>query len=142
MILFQLLHQKPSLAYLFKPATKQLSATRLLQLLTPVFSEMGSNRRTEEDRAYGCFVRYVRNVAAGRRDITLGDILAFITCLNEEPVMGFLKLPTIRFTELPGNLPTASTCSREMCLPINVTNEEDIFYKFDLAFTNAYFGCV
>ncbi|XP_069109273.1 uncharacterized protein [Argopecten irradians] len=140
--IWQLLQQKPTVAHLFKPRNRQLTVTRLLQLLTPVFAEPGSNRRMAEDRAYSCFVRYVRNVAAGRRNISLGDILAFVTCLKEEPVMGFMKLPTVRFTELSGNLPTSSTCSREMCLPIDIQNEEEMFYKYDLAFANAYFGCV
>jgi len=56
-------------------------------------------------------------------------------------VLGFSKDPSTRFTELPGSLPTASTCSNELCLPTNLpVDENETFSKYDLAFSNEYFG--
>ena len=41
----------------------------------------------------------MREVAAGRRVTTLEDILVFITCTDEIPVLGFTKQPQIFFPE-------------------------------------------
>ena len=46
----------------------------------------------------GLFVKYIRQVASGRRPpVTLSSILIFVTGAAEEPVLGFTKQPTITF---------------------------------------------
>ena len=35
-----------------------------LGLIQPVFSEQGTNKRKEENRIYGIFVKYIREVAS------------------------------------------------------------------------------
>jgi len=69
------------------------------------------------------------------------SILQFVTGTREEPVLGFTLKPEVNFSELPGNLPTASTCVNKLTLPINTKlREENFFDILDLAFSNTYFG--
>ncbi|XP_033730412.1 uncharacterized protein LOC117319772, partial [Pecten maximus] len=47
--------------------------------------------------------------AAGRREgINLESILQFVTGADDEPSLGFVKTPSVDFTDLAGSLPTAS----------------------------------
>lgn len=78
---------------------------------------------------------------AGRHEnLKLSDILAFATSYEEEPVLGFEMEPSIHFLELPGNLPTGSTCINQLNLPLAEHNEDYLFERLKLAFVNAYFG--
>lgn len=73
--------------------------------------------------------------------MTLEKILMFITGSQHEPLLGFKIQPTIKFAELPGNLPTANTCINCLTIPCTSTvDKEKMFENFDLAFTNTYFG--
>ena len=93
----------PMLVHLLRPNSQhRLSVQKLLQLLKPSFSEEGSNAFTKEKETYQCLVRYIREVAGGRRscgDMTLdlGHILKFATGATEEPVLGFRIHPSIEF---------------------------------------------
>ena len=93
----------PMLLHLLRPNSQhRLSVQKLLQLLKPSFSEEGSNAFTKEKETYQCLVRYIREVAGGRRscgDMTLdlGHILKFATGATEEPVLGFRIHPSIEF---------------------------------------------
>jgi hypothetical protein len=49
---------------------------------------------------YNKFIKYVREAAAGRRIATLDDILIFVTCADEIPILGFGKQPFISFHEV------------------------------------------
>ena len=46
---------------------------------------------------YGKFVKYVREVASGRRVTSLENILEFVTGASEEPTLGFDRQPCIEF---------------------------------------------
>ena len=88
----------PMLLYLLRPSSIIiLSVRRLLFLLKPDFSEEGSNRLIHERAIYSKFVKYVRDVSSGRRVVTLGNILEFVTGTSEEPTLGFAKTPQIQF---------------------------------------------
>eukprot|EP00794_Sanderia_malayensis_P004152 gene4152-4705_t len=93
----------PMLVHLLRPGSQhKLSVQKLLHLLKPSFSEEGSNAFTKEKEAYQCLVRYIREVAGGRRscgDMTLdlGHIFKFATGATEEPVLGFKIHPSIEF---------------------------------------------
>lgn len=50
-----------------------------------------------ETAVYSKFVKYVRDVSSGRRVVTLGNILEFVTGTSEEPPLGFAKTPQIHF---------------------------------------------
>lgn len=58
----------------------------------------GSTAYSKEKEVYGLFVKYIRQVASGRRPpVTLSSILIFVTSAAEEPVLGFTMQPTITF---------------------------------------------
>ncbi|KAJ8320858.1 hypothetical protein KUTeg_002445 [Tegillarca granosa] len=139
--LLTFIQKKPTLGYLFTPSNRvTLTVARLLGMLKPNFSDAGSNDRMHQEESYSHFVKYVREIA-GRRNISLPDILRFCTGLTSEPVLGFSIQPTVDFIELPGNLPSASTCINVLNLPVNTGMEQKaLFEKFDLAFSNQYFG--
>ena len=88
----------PVLLHLVRPTTHKLAARMLLNLLSPKFSEEGSTCYLREKQVYALFVKYVREVSSGRRDgITLSNVLVFVTGASEEPVLGFVLHPSIKF---------------------------------------------
>ena len=88
----------PMLLYLLRPSSIiSLSVRHLLFLLKPDFSEEGSNMLIHEKAIYSKFVKYVRDVSSGRRVVTLGNVLEFVTGASEEPPLGFAKTPQIHF---------------------------------------------
>ena len=97
------LQQLPTLVYLLRPGSQhKITVPRLLQMLKPNFSEEGSNALRYEKEVYMLFVRYVREVASGRRScgsrkLELCHILEFVTGASEEPVLGFGMNPSIEF---------------------------------------------
>ena len=67
--------------------------------------------------------------------------MAFVTGSEEEPVLCFeIAIPSIQFSELSGDLPTASTCFNQLILPLTEQGEEYLFERFEWAFLNTYFG--
>ena len=88
----------PMLLYLLRPSSIiSLSVRHLLFLLKPDFSEEGSNMLIHEKAIYSKFVKYVRDMSSGRRVVTLGNVLEFVTGASEEPPLGFAKTPQIHF---------------------------------------------
>lgn len=143
----------PTFLYLLRPSAGPSSMTRrkLIHLLEPVFSEDGSNQRQNENLVYAAFTKYSREAAGGKRgNVTLEHILQFTTAADEEPVLGFVKKPSIHFTPATSEsiwsfIPTANTCSNVLHLPCPETNmtlpsEKKLFEVYDMAFCNAYFG--
>ena len=98
--LIKIFQSSPVLLHLLKPSNTQLTAKILIQLLNPVFSPEGSTAYSREKEVYGLFIKYIRQVASGRRSpLTLNSILIFITGAAEEPVLGFIQQPTITFVK-------------------------------------------
>ncbi|CAB4008163.1 leucine-rich repeat-containing DDB_G0290503 isoform X2 [Paramuricea clavata] len=90
----------PQFLHLFRPSENaKLSVKRLLHLLIPTFSEKRSNSLKYGKSAYTHFVKYVREVASGRRVTKLENILEFATCASEEPLLGFALSTSIEFVE-------------------------------------------
>ena len=100
----------PSLLYLLRPsACAKLTVPRLLFLLKPSFSENGSNNTVHEKALYAKFVKYVREVSSGRRVVSLENILEFATAASEEPLLGFVKGPSIHFVAVDNELDETET---------------------------------
>ena len=89
----------PLFLYLLRPAQNKAALTvpMLIHLLKAKFSEDGSNSLIYEKAVYGKFVKYVREVASGRRVTSLENILEFVTGASEEPTLGFDQQPCIEF---------------------------------------------
>ena len=66
---------------------------------TPIFRGE-KQQATVRKIVYNKFIKYVRQYAAGRRIATLKDILIFVTCADEIPILGFAKQPFISFHKL------------------------------------------
>lgn len=133
--------------HIFRSSTmKTLSMRSVINILKPKFSEEGSNSRIKENAMYSLFVKYLREVASGRRKVvTLNHILVFTTGMEEEPLLGYEVQPSIHFTVSEHMLPTANVCVNRMTLPI--IEDEDLkkdqnrlFNLYDYAFANTYFG--
>ena len=138
----------PMLLHLLrKDAQRKLSVQSLLFLLKPAFAEVGSNALTKEKEVYQLFIKYVREIAAGRRSsggtvLDLANVLQFVTGATEEPILGFHIKPSIEFVLpseskvisssspddsesngtihekiVPGFTPTAHTCVNVLKLP-------------------------
>ena len=89
----------PMFLYLLRPPQNnaKLTVPLILHLLKPTFSEEGSNSLKYEKAVYSKFVKYLRDVASGRRVTTLENILEFVTGASEEPLLGFTQQPSIHF---------------------------------------------
>ena len=150
--LVMLCKKMPILMYLFQASNDScLTRKKLLMLLEPEFSADGSNKRKFENEIYSFFVKYVREAAAGRLGtVTLSSILQFVTCCDNEPVLGFEIKPRITFPEASNGhkydfLPKAHTCSFVLALPIHtreisIPPDAELFEIYNTAFLNAYFG--
>lgn len=85
-------------------------------------------------------------LTGGKRCVQLQDILSFVTGSEYEPILGFVRKPLIAYRASPSMIPTSSTCSNTLFLPIPENpqvpfpSEENLFSKFDLAFMTKYFG--
>ncbi|CAB4021613.1 hypothetical protein AWC38_SpisGene23883 [Paramuricea clavata] len=96
--LARIMQKFPILLYLLRHNNQTMSAKMVLKLLAPTFSEEGSSVYLKEKALYALFVKYVRQVASGRREpITLSSLLIFATCAAEEPPLGFTVHPSITF---------------------------------------------
>ena len=89
----------PLFLYLLRPSQNKATLTvpMLIHLLKPKFSEEGSNSLIHEKAVDGKFVKYVREVASGRRVTSLENVLEFVTGASEEPTLGFDQQPAIEF---------------------------------------------
>ena len=117
--LYDIVRALPLFLHLLRPSeANQLSRRQLMLLLQPSFSAEGSNAHKYENEVFVSFSKYVREAASGRRGaITLGNILQFVTGLDEEPPLGFELQPSIQFVSAAEELkwsfvPTANTCSK------------------------------
>lgn len=151
--LYDIVKALPLFLHLMRPSQASiLTRKRLVTLLRPTCAEEGSNCRNYQMATYDKFSKYLREVACGRRfNVSLGDILQFVTGSNEEPLLGFAIDPSIQFHEVLDAVtkwffvPTANSCSQTLCLPTaslhcRLPEEEQLFEVYDHAFKNTYFG--
>lgn len=164
------LRQLHMLQYLLRPGAEcKLTVPILRHLLKPSFSEEGSNALKYEREVYQLFVRYIREVASGRRScgektLDLSNILEFVTGASHEPALGFVMPPVISFVipneitkvanqvqtsqeiDVKGNFtPTAHTCGNILSIPrptqqLSLPSTERLFSLYDLTFSQDYFG--
>ena len=122
--LLQIMQKFPILLHLLRQHNQALSVRMLLKLLAPAFSEEGSSMYLKEKAMYALFVKYVRQVASGRREpLTLGSLLIFATCASEEPPLGFVVHPSITFT-----------CEEDDCAQVQHTLNKYVTMPFNLIF--------
>ncbi|XP_077075800.1 G2/M phase-specific E3 ubiquitin-protein ligase [Siphateles boraxobius] len=105
----------------FTESVVPLTSTDMVNLFTPIFSPVGSNRRRSENRTLAFWRDWLLEVEEGNVDnVKLEDILIFASGASKVPLAGFQEKPTITFLE-PGlgrSLPTANTCTVSLNLPM------------------------
>ena len=80
------------------------------------------------------------------RNVTINHILAFVTGSGHVPLIGYAMHPTIKFIQHQYGVPTASTCTNTLYIPLPqslsepLRKEEEYFDMFDNCFTQEYFG--
>ena len=106
----------PLFLHLLRVSDTRITVKMLLHLLKPNFSEEGSYSLTYEKAVYSKLVKYVREVASGRRVPSLGNILEFVTGASEEPPLGFVQHPCIQFVEATSMEVTSDSEQVKSCL--------------------------
>lgn len=69
--------------------------------------------------------------------------MGFVTAAGYEPILGYGIEPRIEFVAADSPFPTANTCINKLSLVIGEklpTDQERMFYIFDLTFVNEHFG--
>ena len=105
---------------------------KLLDLFKVNYSELGSNHRSKEETLMHHFSTFLEECEDGLLNVSCGDVLAFTTGSSTIPPVGFQSRPTIVFTFVEG-LPTASTCSNVLRIPMHLEHYGDFKEAFDLA---------
>ncbi len=95
------------------------------------YSENGANNRTREEAIIYFWYEYVSKCAI-REDVTLEEVLKFISGSSRLPGTGFDKSPSIHFTD-EERLPTVSTCDVSITFPrqMGLLTYEDFKSKMD-----------
>ncbi|XP_066930118.1 uncharacterized protein [Clytia hemisphaerica] len=91
----------PIIKHLFRKSQSKLSPKFLLNKITVNFKPEGSSWLPREKKMYSYFVRYLREVASGRRGnhLSLQNILRFITGCPEVPELGFSVPLAMKFVK-------------------------------------------
>ena len=126
---------------------RKLTAEMLDDLFTPRYSEIGSNRRVKEESIMMNFTHFLEDVEAGDAQTTvlcpetdelssmilkLADILQFLTGSPSIPVFGFDAKPLVTFEHADVSRKLhVSTCSLELCFPVNDAMLEYSSFKSD-----------
>ncbi|XP_026108876.1 G2/M phase-specific E3 ubiquitin-protein ligase-like [Carassius auratus] len=107
-----------------------LTAHQITDLFKVSFSEQGSSRRLEEERAVGQWRDWLIDIEGGDVVLTIEEEvrvtfvdLMFATGTNRIPPLGFDPVPTLAFLHDPVNgvkrvFPEANTCGLILRLPI------------------------
>lgn len=92
-----------------------VSAQQLCDSVAIHYSENGSNNRTKEEAVMFFFIEYVSE-CADREDVTVQEIMKFMSGSSKIPATGFDTTPKIRFIDAD-RLPTVSTCDISITFP-------------------------
>ena len=109
-----------------------VTADQLLDCFVVRYSDEGSNQRTTEETLMHNFSTLLEECEDGITLFSCSDVLAFTTGASAIPPLGLCPTPAIAFTPSVG-LPTASTCSNVLCIPLHLTEYEQFKASFDLA---------
>ena len=91
-------------------------------------SEVGSNDRSREDSTVYCFGLFLKDLEEDEADdLTLKDLLVFISGADSVPLLGFDHLISVHFYDFIGNVhcrPWSSTCALTLHLPRGVEDPQ------------------
>ena len=102
------------------------------------YSDNGSNKRTKEEAIIFFWYEYVSECANGG-DVTLQEILKFMTGSSSIPATGFENIPSICFTD-DDRLPTVSTSAMSITFSrtMGLLSYEEFKTKMDFYILGSY----
>ncbi|XP_033729915.1 uncharacterized protein LOC117319187, partial [Pecten maximus] len=98
-----------------------------LALCKTTFSEVGSNRRREEQDTQYAWEMFLLDIEEKCVDVCFSELLVFITGADKPPCRGFQQKISIAFYDQePGvkRNPFSSTCSLQLSLPRNIQDSD------------------
>ncbi|XP_019857667.1 PREDICTED: G2/M phase-specific E3 ubiquitin-protein ligase-like [Amphimedon queenslandica] len=103
---------------LFVKENEKLTAEYVKGLIKVKFSDKESLLRQKEEATYMHFVDFLDECEEGSIDVTLDDVLIFLTGSDREPPLGFSRTPEVTFLhDASRTMALASTCTLELKLP-------------------------
>lgn len=112
--------------------TATVTMDQLLDCFVPRYSDEGSNQKIAEETLMHNFSTLLEECEDGLMLFSCSDLLAFTTGSSAIPPLGLYPTPSIKFTPSVG-LPTASTCSNVLRIPLHLTEYAQFKASFDLA---------
>ncbi|XP_016376062.1 G2/M phase-specific E3 ubiquitin-protein ligase-like [Sinocyclocheilus rhinocerous] len=119
-------------APLFTHTTKKLSRNDIRGLFDIKWSPQGSNKRDQEEDTIFLWEWWLMSIENNELDVTLEDILIFVTGADSVPTLGFPHNCEIQFYDQEPEsqrVPYSSTCALILYLPRSIT-EEVVFKDF------------
>ena len=122
----------PSLFLTFLSAkVESIKLCQFKMLCNFSWSPEGSNARTREDSTVYCWEIFLQDAEENQSDITLQDVLVFITGADNIPALGFPKPIDIHFydNDLANNCrrrPWTSTCALTLNLPRGIEDPDEL----------------
>ncbi|XP_034052810.1 G2/M phase-specific E3 ubiquitin-protein ligase-like isoform X1 [Gymnodraco acuticeps] len=100
-------------------ADMKLSAAEMENLFQPEFSQQGSNRRAQEEKAMSYWADYLLDCEENDSSVTLEEVLMFATGVPCVPPAGMSPLPRLQFLcSTTSTFPMANTCANILKLPL------------------------
>ncbi|XP_034068649.1 uncharacterized protein LOC117544014 isoform X2 [Gymnodraco acuticeps] len=100
-------------------ADVKLSAAEMENLFQPEFSQQGSNRRAQEEKAMSYWADYLLDCEENDSSVTLEEVLMFATGVPCVPPAGMSPLPRLQFLcSTTSTFPMANTCANILKLPL------------------------
>lgn len=115
----------------------QLNAKVFKKLYNNQFSDEGYHQKDKKEKTTYSFELFLKDLEEGLvQDLTLEDLLVFITGADNIPPLGFI-VAFYNMDSEPRRLPWSSTCS----LALSLLNGFEDAQKFDALICNALLNC-
>ncbi|XP_041823681.1 G2/M phase-specific E3 ubiquitin-protein ligase [Melanotaenia boesemani] len=125
----------------FAKSNEALQAATLMHLFGVQGSCQGSNRWHAERRTEGFWRDYLLDIEDGAMEVTLEQVLVFVSGADRIPVLGFTPRPTLSFLHEHGKIfPEANTCIVNLKLPIHQNYENFCKYMSEGIIQSPTFG--
>ena len=120
----------------------KLNSIAFKKLYNIDFSDDGSNQRDKEEKTIYCFELFLQDLEEDLiPDLSLEDLLIFITGADAIPPLGFDDPIVISFYDMEGNvkrLPWSSTCALTLNLPRGMNDPQEFNALISNALQNCY----
>ncbi|XP_031328077.1 G2/M phase-specific E3 ubiquitin-protein ligase-like [Photinus pyralis] len=117
-MIYELLKSHPNLFQNTMCQTEDITSNTLEKLFSIMYSEQGSSKRSIENRIISFWRDFLLDCEDNVTEVTLKDVIIFITAAETVPPLGFSIAPKITFLHDDATLyPKANTCALEISLP-------------------------